>query len=140
MWQYTHELVVSGLAKEQIWKVWADINHWHEWDNDIEYAKISEPFQKSSCFELKPKRGPKVRIEIAECDHLQGFTDLARFPLAKMYSIHEVQDTPNGLRVVHTIRVTGPLYWLWRKLVAQGIADGIPGQTSRLIEVAKKTR
>ncbi len=139
MWKSTHEVVTQEVTQEQIWSLWSDVNSWHVWDQDIEYARLSTPFAQGFRFELKPKGGPKVKIDIIECVPYKGFTDFTLFPLAQMYSIHSLQDTPEGLKITHTIQVTGPLYRVWRKLVAQSIADGMPTQTSRLIETAKKT-
>ena len=138
MWQTTHELIVKDVTKEQIWSTWSDVNRWHQWDRDIEFTKLSGLFQEGNQFELKPKDGPKVTIHIVKCDPLHGFTDLVHFPLAKMYSIHSMEEMPQSLKVVHTIRVEGLLGWLWRKLVAQKIADGMPEQTELLVKTAKQ--
>ena len=63
---------------------------------------------------LKPRGGPKVRIRLSQVQPGSSFTDVTRFPLARMIDVHELQDTPQGLRLKNTIRMEGPLAWLWR--------------------------
>src|SRR4051812_29205841 len=111
MWQSRYEKVFPGLKKEDVWSAWADVNNWNQWDKDTEFAKITEPFQAGSKFVLKPKGGPKVNIQILKTEPLKGFTDMTKFPLAKMYDVHEIEETPEGLKLVSIIRIEGPLSW-----------------------------
>ena len=62
------------------------------------------------------------------------FIDLTRFPLAKMYDSHELIDRGDELEIKTTISVDGPLSFVWRKLVAENIVDGLKDQTQRLID------
>ncbi len=87
---------------------------------------------------MKPMGGPKVTIRIVRADPVGGFTDLTTFPLARMWGIHEMQETAEGLRLKTTIRVEGILGGLWRKLVAQKIADEAPTQLASLALWARR--
>src|SRR4051812_46176577 len=89
-WEKTHRLTVRDLAKEKIWKVWQDVNRWHLWDTDIEFARLDSPFAAGSTFQLKPKGGPKVKIRLVEVEPERAFTDVTVFPFARMYGIHEM--------------------------------------------------
>jgi hypothetical protein len=42
-------------------------------------------------------------------------------------------DVRERLEIRNTTRVEGPLAWVWRKVVAEGVADSLPEQTSRLV-------
>lgn len=140
MWQASYEKTFAGVQKEDIWAAWSDIPNWNQWDVDLEYTKLTEPFSQGARFILKPKGGPKVDIEITRMEPLVGFTDVAKFPLAKMYDIHDLEDTPQGLKIKSTIRVEGPLAWLWKKLVAQDVAAGVPKQMESLVQYAKRNK
>ena len=135
-----HRVTVQNLAKSQIWKVWEDINRWHLWDTDIEYARMTQPFQSGSSFVLKPKGGPKVKITLAQVELGTSFTDMASFPLATMYSIHTLRETSGGLEIAHTVRVEGALGFLWWKLVAGKVAAGMEEQTNRMVQRAREVQ
>lgn len=137
MWQSKYEKIYTGLTKESVWSAWSDVNNWPKWDTDTEFTKITGPFKPGTQFLLKPKGGPKVTITLTEVNQNAGFTDVTRFPLAKMYDTHEMEETPNGLKIRSIIRVEGPLSWLWRRIVAQGVAAGAPKQIEALAKYAQ---
>src|SRR3989338_5247276 len=139
MWRKSYETTTREITAEQIWAVLSDVNHWHEWDDAISYARIAEPFKTGANIELKPKKGPKVHIEVLDCQPPNTFTDLARFPGALMTNRHDITYDPTGALVVKTTcTVSGPLGFLWRKLVAESIVHDFSDHTQKQIEAAKK--
>jgi uncharacterized protein YndB with AHSA1/START domain len=137
MWSRTYSKKVQGLKAEQVWKVWTDLNQWHTWQSDIEYAKLEGEFKVGNTFLLKPKGGPKVNIEIIKVEPNRQFTDLTRFPGAKMYGSHEFVIHGDELEIKTTMSIEGPLSFVWRKIVAEDVANGMMEQTENLIEKAK---
>lgn len=139
-WEKTHTIKVQNVAKKQIWKVWEDVNHWHIWDTDIDFARMEVPFSVGNSFLLKPKGGPKVKIKLLKVEPNNAFTDVTTFPLAKMYGIHEMRETSVGLEVSHTVRIEGPLSFLWKKLVAEKVAEGLEEQAIKMVERARELK
>lgn len=137
MWSKTYSKKVKGLKAEQVWKVWTDLNQWHTWQSDIDYAKLVGEFKVGNTFLLKPKSGPRVNIEIIRVEPNRQFTDLTRFPGAKMYGSHEFVIHGDELEIKTTMSIEGPLSFLWRKIVAEDVANGMMEQTENLIEKAK---
>jgi len=138
MWTRTHTVFTKNVTKEQLWKLFANVNDWDKWDPGIEYARLEGQFKKGNTFLLKLKNGPKVRIELHEVIENRKFIDLTRFPLAKMYGEHTFDETPEGLKVTTTMTVSGPLGFLWRKIVAEDIVKGLPDEMTRQVEYASK--
>lgn len=137
MWTRSYSRIVEGINASQVWKVWTDVNHWHTWQADIEYAKLDGEFKKGSVFLFKPKGGPKIRIELTKVESNSIFVDLTKSLLARMYGSHALIDHGNELEIKTTIRIERPLSFLWRKLVAENVARGMKEQTERLIEKVK---
>ncbi len=54
-----------------------------------------------------------------------------------MYDTHTMEETATGLKLTNTMVVTGPLKWLWIKLVAQNVADTVPDEIEALMKLAK---
>ena len=136
-WEKTYKFKVQGLQKEQIWKVWENVNEWNTWDQDVEFTKLEGSFKEGAQFILKPKGGPQVQLMVTNLKWMKTFTDRAHFLGATMDGIHELHETPEGLEIIHTIRIDGPLSFIWRKLVAENVAHGIPEQTERLLQKAR---
>ena len=109
MWSKSYSKTVEGLNVEKLWEVWIDVNQWHTWQGDIEYAKLEGEFKVGNTFLLKPKGGPKVKIEIIRVERNKVFTDLTRFPFARMYGSHEFIMHGDELEIRTTMSIEG---WL----------------------------
>jgi hypothetical protein len=138
MWKKSHTIVTKEATKEQMWKLFSDVNNWHKWDKGIDYAKIEGKFEQGNTFELKPKGNGKVKIVLYETIENQKFVDLTKFPLAKMYGEHTFEDTPEGLKITTKMSVEGILGFLWRKIVAEDIVNGLPQEMIGQVKYASK--
>jgi polyketide cyclase/dehydrase/lipid transport protein len=137
MWTGSYSQRVSGLSAEKIWRVWTDVNRWNEWQDDLEFARLQGEFRNGATFQLRPKGGPNVKVELVNVEPNINYTDLTRFPLAKMTGSHDLIQRGNELEVRTTMTVTGPLAFLWSRIVAKGIVAALPKQTQGLIERAR---
>lgn len=138
MWSKSHSVVTKKVTKEQIWKLFKDVNNWNTWDKGIEYAKMEGEFVKGNYFQLKPKGGPEMKIQIKEVIENKLFIDFTKFPGAKMYGEHTFEETSEGLRITTTMKMEGILGFLWRKIVANGIVEALPSDMLDQIEAASK--
>jgi hypothetical protein len=145
MWTRTFSKTYQNVSSDAIWNIWSDINNWHQWNPGVEYCKwddslVESVFVKGSAFILKPKCAPKTKIELIEVEKGKNFTDCTKFPGARMYGIHEIEDSPAGLKLTMTMRVEGWLSCLWIFLVAKKIVAKIPEQTDNLVELSKQNK
>jgi hypothetical protein len=137
-WTRTYSLITKNATREQLWNLFADVNHWHTWDNGIEYARLEGKFEKGNHFILRPKGGPEVKVELLEAIENSMFLDVTTFPLAKMYDEHRFEETAEGLKITNTITVKGILSFLWVKLVAGKIAAALPNDMQEQVRAASK--
>ncbi len=140
MWTRTYSKTFKNVEKEEIWRIWTDVNNWPKWHGDLDYCKMEDSFEVGKHFILKPKGVRPVKIIITEIDEGNKFTDCTSFFGAKMYDTHALEETPNGLQLTNILVVTGPLKWLWIKLVAQDVANTVPDEMEALIELAARFR
>ncbi len=138
MYSKSYSITTNQVTKEQIWKLFANVNNWHIWDKGIEYAKIQGKFEAGNSFLLKPKGGPEVKVELLETVKNKKFVDVTKFPLARMYDEHLFEETPQGLKITNTISVKGILAFLWIKLVAQNIVTNLPSDMEEQVKTASK--
>jgi hypothetical protein len=139
MWVKEYSKVFKNVNKAEIWKIWTDINNWPKWHSDLESCTLEGEFAVGNCFMLKPKGMKAVKIKLTEVEANCYFTDCTVFPGAKMHDTHALEETEHGLKITNKLVVTGPLKWLWVKLVAQNVANSIPEETEALIELARST-
>ncbi|MBS0289850.1 MAG: polyketide cyclase [Proteobacteria bacterium] len=140
MWLKSYSTTVLGIEPHQIWKIWSDIPKRPAWDDDTEWAKADGSFEKGTTITMKPKGWPKaVTMKIVECTPNQSFTDYTKFLLAELYGTHHMEKTDQGLKLTTSIKVVGPLSWVWRKIVAEEILATLPHQTDMLIKLARES-
>lgn len=138
MWSKTYTTTTDKVSAGQMWRLLADVNNWHTWDDGVDYAQMTGAFKEGNFFTLKPKGGPKVKIRIVETVENRKFVDQTNFPLARMYGEHLLEETAQGLKITTTMRVEGALGFLWRKIVAEGIVKGLEADTAKQIETAAR--
>lgn len=136
----TDSRVVENISKEEIFSKWADINNWHTFNDDIDYAKLDGEFKEGNFFTLGLKSGQKVKIQLLKIEKNKSFTDLTKFPLAKMYGIHEVTEKNGKIEIKASIKIEGILSFLWKKIVAQEVADKLGEDMDRLIRLIENEK
>ena len=127
----------KNVRRKDIWKIWTDVNNWPSWHGDLDYCKMEGVFKVGNYFMLKPKGAPAVKIELTEIDEGNHFTDCTKFFGAKMYDTHYAEEIDHGVILRNKLVVTGPLKWLWVMLVAKNVADSVPEETDKLVELAR---
>ncbi|MFN7709944.1 MAG: SRPBCC family protein [Holosporales bacterium] len=137
MWTRTYSKTFQGVKREDIWRIWTDVNNWPSWHGDLDYCRLEGEFAVGNHFMLKPKGVSPVKITLTEIHDGYSFTDCTSFFGAKMYDTHAMEETAAGVKLTNTLIVTGPLKWLWIKLVAQNVADTIPDETESLVKLAR---
>jgi len=138
MWIREYSKLYPNVKSEDIWKIWTDVNNWPAWHGDLDYCQMSGDFEVGNHFYLKPKGVSPVKITLTDVQAGKNFTDCTKFFGAKMYDTHAMEETPEGLLISHEMIVTGPLKWLWIKLVAQNVFNDVPKEMDALVDLAKR--
>ncbi|MGV2432608.1 MAG UNVERIFIED_CONTAM: hypothetical protein LVQ98_04585 [Rickettsiaceae bacterium] len=140
MWEHGVSKTYKGITKEKIWEIWTDVNNWAKWHDDLDYCKIEGKFEVGNHFKLKPTGAPAVKIHLIEINEGNSFTDCTNFFGAKMYDTHSMKETKDGLEISNKVMVTGPLRWLWIKLVAQNVANTSEAHLDAIAKLAKESK
>ena len=131
MKRYVDETLVAANA-DQIYRALCDVARWPDWDDELERVTIAGEAVAGAPFTLRPKGGPNVRMKIVSTEPARRFVDLALLPLARIQTTHELLPQGGGTLVRSIIEVTGPLGFLWDRLVARKLAEGAHAQSLRL--------
>ena len=75
---------------------------------------------------------------LPEVNPNKNFITATLFFGATMCDNHELIERADGIEVKITINIDGILSWVWRKIVAEGVVAGLPGQTEAMIARALK--
>lgn len=122
-----------------IFRLYADVAHWHRWDPDTMSATLNGPFAVGSRGTLTPAKGNTLPMLVIFADPARGFTVESRIPLLlRMVFEHEL--IPRGeavTEVVHRVTLSGPLGWLLGPGLKRQLDAGLPVTLARLKRMAE---
>lgn len=139
MWsaEYT---VVTDVSKEAIWKMWADVENWKQWDESLEWCRLNGEFKTGANYTLKTRGGSEVKSTIISCEPLKRFSNVTKLPLAKLEFVHELRDEKEGLHVTHRLMISGLLGFFFAQIIGKDTARDFPKTIGNLVRVAKESK
>jgi len=84
MWTRSYSVVTKEVTKEQLWKLFADVNNWHTWTKVSSMPSWKANLKRGITLCCGQRR-PNVKVELLETIENKHFLDVTSFPLAKMY-------------------------------------------------------
>ena len=107
MWANEVSLETSA-APEQVWRLWADVTRWPEWNGDIERIELIGAFATGGRILMTPIGAEPVELRIAEALEPELFVDEAHIGQIVVRTIHRVERVDSEYaRVTYRIEITG---------------------------------
>ncbi len=128
MWSTSSTYDAPGLTASDVWsRAYADASAWPAWNDALAASSLDEPFHVGSRARVRFRTGLRLRFTLVEVDPERVFTDESRLPGARMGHRHELEPTADGVRLVNTIYIRGPLTRLWAPILGPQAKRGLPG-------------
>jgi hypothetical protein len=128
--------VAASASPSAIFDRWADVATWPQWNTDTEWVRLDGAFTQGGTGVLKPKGGPKVKFVIEKLTESE-FVDVSRLVGARLTFSHLVTPTPDGSVVDVAITMSGPLAWLWNRILGKGLAASVQPDLEALARAAE---
>jgi hypothetical protein len=108
MWTAEHS-IEAGASRESIWRLWADVPRWSEWNADLARAELEGEFRPGSTIRMTSHEGDVVELQIAKAEEPSLFVDQADLGSITVQTTHRV-DRLDGdrVRIVYRMEITGP--------------------------------
>ena len=129
---------MTKASPEAVWGLWLDVENWKAWDPAVEQSWIDGPFAEGTCYELKPTRGPKATAVLTDVRPGEGFSNRTRLPLASLDFSHEVERVGEGTCIAHRIEISGPLSFVFARLMGRDMGKGLPEAVRNLARLAEE--
>jgi uncharacterized protein YndB with AHSA1/START domain len=107
MWTAEHTIETSA-APEAIWRAWADVPRWPEWNADLALAELAGEFAAGSTIRMTSVDGDTVELRIAEADEPQLFVDEAELGGVTVRTTHRVEAGGPERRIIYRMEISGP--------------------------------
>jgi uncharacterized protein YndB with AHSA1/START domain len=108
MWTTEHS-VETTAEPEAIWRCWADVARWPDWNADLARAELSGAFIPGSTIRMTSVAGEVVELRIAEAVESERFVDEAEFGGVTVRTHHRIEQIdPGRRRIVYRLEISGP--------------------------------
>ncbi len=138
MW-YKKRTIETNATKEQVWKLWTNVENWNNWDNQVEFSKLNGDFEKGTYGILKPIKSPKSKFQLILVDDLRAFTTRSCLPLTKLDFTHGLNEKDGKLYITHGVKITGVLTFLFSKVIGEKIIKELPHAMEKLSKMAEES-
>jgi uncharacterized protein YndB with AHSA1/START domain len=108
MWAAEHS-IETGASPEAIWRLWADVPGWTEWNPDLARAELEGEFRAGSTIRMTSVDGDVVELAIADVEEPVLFVDQADLDSVTVRTTHRVDRLDAGrARIVYRMEISGP--------------------------------
>jgi hypothetical protein len=108
VWTTEHS-IDTNVARDAIWRAWAEVARWPEWNGDIERVTLTGPFATGSLITMTPHRQDPIELRIADVVEGEQFVDEAEVTGTVVRTMHRIEALDEyRLRVVYRLEASGP--------------------------------
>jgi len=137
MWT-TEQNIETSAAPEEIWRLWADVGGWPEWNGDIERIELVGAFAAGGTIVMTPIGQEPIELRIAEAVEPELFVDEADLGEIVVRTIHRVQRLdPERARITYRMEITGPAADTLGPQIGPEISADFPQTLAALAERAE---
>jgi hypothetical protein len=108
MW-VREERIDTSAVPDEIWRLWADVPGWPQWNGDIEHIELVGPFAPGARILMTPHGEEPIDLRLAEVVEPESFVDEADLGDVVVRTTHRVEPLDaGGARVTYRMEITGP--------------------------------
>ena len=136
MFSYENE-IKGKINIEKLWDLYSNVNLWHEWDGDIQNAKLDGEFTTGTKGTIFSNGFPPLAFILDEVERRHKFVNTSTLGDISVVFAHLVTDEGNGeYTIKHSVTITGPndeqLQGMGKRIVAN-----IPESMNKLLQLSK---
>jgi Polyketide cyclase / dehydrase and lipid transport len=137
MW-VSEQSVETTAAPEQIWRLWADVAGWPEWNGDIERIELIGSFTAGSTILMTPIGAEAVELRIKEAVEPERFVDEADLGEIVVRTVHRARRLDSArTQVTYRMEITGPAADTLGPQVGPEISGDFPQTLASLVARAE---
>ena len=108
MWSTEHSVETSA-SPEAVWRLWADVPRWPEWNADLAQAELEGEFREGNTIRMTSNDGDVIELRIAEAVEPERFVDEAELGGIIVRTTHRLEPAESErMRIVYRMEITGP--------------------------------
>lgn len=107
MWTAEHSTETSA-GPEQVWRLWADVPGWPEWNADIQHIELDGSFAAGGRIVMTPIGQEPIELQISETVEPELFVDEADLGDVVVRTTHRIERLGDARsRVTYRMEISG---------------------------------
>jgi uncharacterized protein YndB with AHSA1/START domain len=108
MWTH-EESIETSATPARVWKFFADVAQWKNWNAGIETIQIHGPFKAGTTFTMRPPGQDAINSTLIEVKPNENFTDETLVDETRVVVSHKLQPLASGnTKIIYSTEITGP--------------------------------
>jgi hypothetical protein len=114
----------TSASPKTIWRVWSEPRTWQEWNPNVQRMEMNGPFASWTTGVMHTPAGQHHQIQLTNVQPGKSFDLETRVIPLTHFTFHcEVEPGSKGSRISQSLRVSGPLAFVFGPLAGERIAS-----------------
>ncbi|PSR33896.1 MAG: hypothetical protein C7B46_07855 [Sulfobacillus benefaciens] len=137
MWNFEHTITTQAELT-QIWRLYADVTLWPQWDLGVEGVSLNGPFVAGTRGFLTLKEQNIIPFELTVVEPLREFSDVSYLTDAgiAIHFTHRLESVEEGIQITHLVSINGDNAEALAPALGVGFTADIPETMERLAALA----
>jgi hypothetical protein len=132
------QLIVKSPPSE-IWKIWSNFHEAPLWDSDVSQCQLEGPFQTGTAGQCVLSNGLKMPLRLLAVEPQESYRNSARLLWIRLEFDHRLRRlSPDETQVIHSVRISGPLSFLYRRLLRKMLTTAMTTALGNLRALAEQ--
>jgi uncharacterized protein YndB with AHSA1/START domain len=126
----------TSASPEKVWQVWTDTSTWGEWNPNVTTMDMTPPIALGKTGVMNTPSGQHHQMRVVDVQPGRSFTlETSVIPLSTFRFTCNVEPVAERTRISQTVKVVGPMGWLFDPMMGDRIAqdfdkllDGLAGK------------
>ncbi|MFC4640267.1 hypothetical protein [Deinococcus hohokamensis] len=137
MWECQHE-ATSTATPAHIYSLWADVNTWPQWNQDLIQAELYGPFAVNSHIMMKTS-DDTIELRLSDVQENERFVDEVELDGLLIRTTHQLQVVSAGLtHIIYHMQITGEGAEQLGPQIGPAITSDFPDTIAALIRYAER--
>jgi hypothetical protein len=122
---------------ECVWQKLIDVDTWHEWDTEINKARIDGEFDVNTNGSFSPKIGPNLNFYISECIPFESYTFNAILPVGELVVKRTLEPENDVVYFTDDVKFTGLLKEILGMVLGRSFKKVLPTILTKFKELVE---
>jgi len=128
----------TTASSDRVWAIWSDPSNWGEWNPNVTTMEMASPLKLGAEGVMNTPAGQHHHMKVIDLQPGRSFTlETSVIPLSRFHFVCTVEPAGSKTRISQSVKVVGPMGWLFDPMMGDQIAKDFDGVLDGLAKKAE---